>query len=44
MEIRLLSRRMLAGALGLGAMGLPGLVDAKKKHKKRKSVLDELFG
>lgn len=31
---RLLTRRRLAGALGLAAVGLPGLADAKKKHRK----------
>jgi hypothetical protein len=32
----LLSRRTLAGALGLGVLGIPGLVDAKKNRKKNK--------
>jgi hypothetical protein len=32
-----LSRRRLTGVLGLGALALPGVVDAKKhKHKKKK--------
>ena len=32
----LLSRRAVAGALGLGALALPGLADARKKHKRKK--------
>jgi hypothetical protein len=31
-----LSRRALAGVLGLGTLGLPGLADAKKRHKHKK--------
>jgi hypothetical protein len=31
-----LSRRTLAGALSLGALTVPGLAEAKKKHTKRK--------
>jgi hypothetical protein len=41
----LLSRRTLAGALGLGALTLPSLVEAKKKHKhKKKKVTFNDFG
>jgi hypothetical protein len=32
----LLSRRTLAGALGLGTLALPSLIDAKKKKRKKK--------
>jgi hypothetical protein len=31
----LLSRRTLAGALGLSAVGLPSLIDGKKKRKRK---------
>lgn len=34
--VRLLSRRAIAGALGLGALALPGLSDAKKRHKRKR--------
>jgi hypothetical protein len=43
-----LSRRTVAGALGLGALGLPSLIEAKKKHKhkhkKKKKVKFNDFG
>jgi hypothetical protein len=39
-----LSRRTLAGALGLGALSLPLLTDAKKKRKKKKKVKFNDFG
>jgi hypothetical protein len=39
-----LSRRTLAGALGLGALVLPGPVAAKKKHKKKKKPKFNDFG
>ena len=32
----LLSRRTLTGALGLGTLALPGLVEARKKHRHKK--------
>jgi hypothetical protein len=38
----MLSRRTLAGALGMGALALPGLTDAKKKHKHEKKHKVEL--
>jgi hypothetical protein len=42
---RSLSRRAIAGALGLGALGLPTLLEAKKhKHKKKKKVKFNDFG
>jgi hypothetical protein len=41
----LLSRRTLAGALGLGAFALPNLVDAMKKRKrKKKKITRNAFG
>jgi hypothetical protein len=42
----LLSRRTLAGALGLGALAVPTLAEAKKKHKhkKKKKVKFNDFG
>jgi hypothetical protein len=40
----LLSRRAIAGALGLGTLALPGLADAKKKHKKKKKIKKNQFG
>jgi hypothetical protein len=40
----LLSRRALAGALGLGALVWPSLVDAKKRGKKKKKVKFNEFG
>jgi hypothetical protein len=33
---RLLPRRAIAGALGLGALAFPGLSDARKRHKHRR--------
>jgi hypothetical protein len=44
---RALSRRTVAGVLGLGALGLPSLIEAKKhkhKHKKKKKVKFNDFG
>jgi hypothetical protein len=39
------SRRTLAGILGVGALALPGLVDARRKRrKKRKKVKRNAFG
>ena len=44
----LLSRRLLAGAFGLGALGLSDLSEANKKHrhkhKKRKKIRRNAFG
>jgi hypothetical protein len=40
----LLTRRTFSGALGLGALALPGLVEAKKKHKKKKKPKFNDFG
>ena len=39
-----LTRRTLASALGLGALGASGLAEAKKKHKKKKKVKRNDFG
>jgi hypothetical protein len=40
----LVSRRRLGLALGLGPLALPGLADAKKKHKHKKKVTFNDFG
>jgi hypothetical protein len=41
----LLSRRTLAATLGLGALGLPGLAEAKKhKKRKKKKITRNEFG
>jgi hypothetical protein len=40
----MLSRRAIAGTLGLGALNLPGLVEAKKKRKKKKKIKKNQFG
>jgi hypothetical protein len=40
----ILSRRSLAGALGLGTLALPILAEARKKHKKRKKIKRNAFG
>lgn len=36
---RVLPRRAIAGILGLGVLALPGLVDARKKRRKRKKKI-----
>jgi hypothetical protein len=38
------SRRTLAGVLGLSALALPGLADARKKRKKKKKIKKNQFG
>jgi hypothetical protein len=40
----LLTRRNLAGVLGLGIVALPGLIDARKKRKHKKKVKKNKFG
>jgi hypothetical protein len=40
----LLTRRNLAGVLGLGIVTLPGLTDARKKRKHKKKVKKNQFG